>query len=169
MKDGNAMLLKTILFMLLLSDIILPYYMVCVCAQWCPTLWDPVDCSLTGSSVHGLSQAGIREYSYFLLQGIFPEGEFHFLLQGIFQPRDRTTSSAYPALAGGFFTTEPPGKPYYMAFLFIYFFSPLKHYFSTFPSLGKHYCYPPSCSSKKEELAFTLPFSLHPTSTPPLL
>ena len=38
MKDGNAMLLKTILFMLLLSDIILPYYMVCVCAQWCPTL-----------------------------------------------------------------------------------------------------------------------------------
>ena len=35
----------------------------------------------------------------------------HFLLQGIFpasQPRNRTSS---PAMAGTFFTTEPPGKP----------------------------------------------------------
>ena len=33
----------------------------------------------------------------------------HFLLQGIFQPRDHELMS--PALAGGFFTSEPPGKP----------------------------------------------------------
>ena len=26
-------------------------------AQWCPTLSDPMDCSLTGSSVHGIFQA----------------------------------------------------------------------------------------------------------------
>ena len=25
--------------------------------QWCPTLCDPVDCSLTASCIHGVSQA----------------------------------------------------------------------------------------------------------------
>ena len=37
---------------------------VCVCAkspQSCPTLCDPVDCSLPGSSVHGISQARILD------------------------------------------------------------------------------------------------------------
>ena len=39
---------------------------VCVCvlvAQSCPTLWDPMDCSLTGSSVHGILQARILEWT----------------------------------------------------------------------------------------------------------
>ena len=31
-------------------------------AQSCPTLWDPVDCSLPGSSVHGILQARILEW-----------------------------------------------------------------------------------------------------------
>ena len=31
-------------------------------AQSCPTLWDPVDYSLTGSSVHGIFQARILEW-----------------------------------------------------------------------------------------------------------
>ena len=36
----------------------------------------------------------------------------HFLLQGIVpDPGLRPASSVAPALAGGFFTTEPPGKP----------------------------------------------------------
>ena len=26
-------------------------------AQWCPTLRDPMDCSLPGSSIHGIFQA----------------------------------------------------------------------------------------------------------------
>ena len=35
---------------------------VCVLvAQWCPTLYNPMDCSLTGSSVHGIFQARILE------------------------------------------------------------------------------------------------------------
>ena len=40
---------------------------VCVCAcahsvaQSCLTLWDPMDCSPPGSSVHGILQAGILE------------------------------------------------------------------------------------------------------------
>ena len=31
-------------------------------AQWCPTLCDPVDCSLPGSSIHGILQARILEW-----------------------------------------------------------------------------------------------------------
>ena len=31
--------------------------------QSCPTLNDPMDCSLLGSSVHGIFQAGVLEWS----------------------------------------------------------------------------------------------------------
>ena len=31
-------------------------------AQSCPTLCDPMDCSLTGSSVHGIFQARVLEW-----------------------------------------------------------------------------------------------------------
>ena len=33
-----------------------------VCAQSCPTLWDPMDCSLPGSSVHGIFQARLLDW-----------------------------------------------------------------------------------------------------------
>ena len=42
---------------------------VCLIVQSCPTLCNPMDCSLSGSSVHGRST---RVGCYFLLQGIFP-------------------------------------------------------------------------------------------------
>ena len=32
-------------------------------AQSCPTLWDPMDCSLPGSSVHGIFQAIVLEWN----------------------------------------------------------------------------------------------------------
>ena len=35
----------------------------------------------------------------------------HFLLQGVSQPRSLTQSLVSPALASGFFTTRPSGKP----------------------------------------------------------
>ena len=42
-------------------------------AQSCPTLCDPMDCSLPGSSLHGILQARVLEWDViFLLQGIFP-------------------------------------------------------------------------------------------------
>ena len=43
-------------------------------AQLCPTLCDPMDCGLPGSSVHGILQARILKWVgyHFLLQGIFP-------------------------------------------------------------------------------------------------
>ena len=37
------------------------YIVVVLVAQACPTLWDPIDCSLPGSSVHGILQARILE------------------------------------------------------------------------------------------------------------
>ena len=43
--------------------------------QSCPTLCSPMDCILSGSSVHGILQARVGS---------------HPLLQGIFQPTDRT-------------------------------------------------------------------------------
>ena len=49
---------------------------LCVCAQSCPTLWDPMDCIPPGSSVHGILQARILEWvavpfsrGFFLTQG----------------------------------------------------------------------------------------------------
>ena len=42
-------------------------------AQSCPTLCDPMDCSIQGSSVHEIFQARVLEWGcHFLLQGIFP-------------------------------------------------------------------------------------------------
>ena len=41
--------------------------------QSCPILCNPMDCSLPGSSTHGLFQAGMLDWvAIFLLQGIFP-------------------------------------------------------------------------------------------------
>ena len=41
-------------------------------AQSGPTLCDPVDCSLPGSSVRGILQAGILEWVAIPSPGIFP-------------------------------------------------------------------------------------------------
>ena len=53
-----------------------------------------MDCSPPGSS--GISQARILSWLPFLSPGDLPDPE---------------TEHASPALAGRFFTTEPPGKP----------------------------------------------------------
>ena len=37
----------------------IPIFGCCLVAKLCLTLWDPMDCSLLGSSVHGISQARI--------------------------------------------------------------------------------------------------------------
>ena len=39
-------------------------------AQSCPTLSDPMDCSLPGSSVHGIFQARVLEWGYPIVRGI---------------------------------------------------------------------------------------------------
>ena len=55
-----------------------------------------MDYHLPGSSVHGISQAGILEWLLFPSPGDLPD------------PGSKPVS---PALAGGFFTTEPRGRP----------------------------------------------------------
>ena len=59
------------------------------CAQSCPTLCDPTDCSLPGSSVHGVFLARIREWV------AMPSSK------GSSWPRDQTQVSC---IAGRFFT-----------------------------------------------------------------
>ena len=55
--------------------------LVCVITQLCPTLCDPVDCSLPGSSVHGIFQARVLKW-----------GAISFS-RGSSQPRDQTRVS----------------------------------------------------------------------------
>ena len=75
---------------------------VCVCAcaraQLCLMLCDSMDCSLPGSSVHGIFQAKILEWVAV------------FYSRGSSQPWIEPSSLASPALAGGLFITVPPGK-----------------------------------------------------------
>ena len=87
---------------------------VCVCACVCVCLCVRVHmlsaaqlvwlfailgiCSPPGSSVHGISQARILEWVAITLSGDLPD------------PGIKPMSLASPALAGRFFTTEPPGK-----------------------------------------------------------
>jgi len=56
----------------------------------------PLDCSPPGSSVHGIFQVKILEWLPFPSPGDLP---------------DPGIESMSPAVAGGFFITEPFGKP----------------------------------------------------------
>ena len=69
---------------------------MCMNTQSCPTLCEPMDCNLPGTSVHRIFQARILEWVAISSSGNLPN-------TGI-EPMS-------PALAGRFFTTEPPGKP----------------------------------------------------------
>ena len=62
-------------------------------AQSCPTLCDPMDCSLPGSSVHGILQARILEWVAISFS------------RGSSQPRDQTRVSC---IAGRFFNHLNP-------------------------------------------------------------
>ena len=67
----------------------------CLVAQSCPTLCDPTDCSLLGSSVHGIFQARIPEWV-----AVTSSRESS-------QLRDQTWVYC---TTGRFFTSEPPGE-----------------------------------------------------------
>ena len=73
------------------------------CLKWrsevawsCPTLCNPLDCSLPGFSVHGILQARILEWVTISFS------------RGFSQPRDEPSS---PALEADTLTSEQPGKP----------------------------------------------------------
>ena len=83
------------------SSSVVQLWIICFClvTKSCLTLCDcdSMDCSLPGSSVHGISQARTLEWiviSFFRVSS---------------KPWDGTHLSCF---AGRFFTTEPGGKPY---------------------------------------------------------
>ena len=73
--------------------------MLCLVAQLCPTLCDPMDYSPPGSSVHGDSP------------GTNTGVGCHALLQEIFSTRELNPRS--PALQVDSLPSEPPGKAIY--------------------------------------------------------
>ena len=71
----------------------------CVCAQSCPTVHDPLDCSPPGFSVHGIFQARILEWVVISSSRIFPtQGSNSCLLRLLHWQVDSLTAA-------------PPGKP----------------------------------------------------------
>ena len=80
----------------------------CLVPRSCPTLCGPHDCSPPGSSVRGICQARILKWIVISSPGDLPD------------PRIKPV---YPAFAGGFFTTEPPGKPELYINKYPHFFS----------------------------------------------
>ena len=81
----------------------------CLVTKLCLTLLRPMGCSPPGSSVHGILQARILEWIAKSFSRDLPD-------PGI-EPQS-------PALAGRFFTAEPPGKPSLIMFVqFIYAFA----------------------------------------------
>ena len=77
------------------------YLFVCVCAESCPNLCDPMDYSLWGSSAHG------KDY-----QNGLPFPPLGDLPDPGIEPES-------PALAGGFFTTSATGKAHIYLYLFL--------------------------------------------------
>ena len=68
----------------------------CLVTTLCPALCNYMDCSPPGSAVHGTSEARILEWVTISFSRVSS------------WPRDQTCVSY---IAGGFFTTEPSGKP----------------------------------------------------------
>ena len=83
----------------LIIDPIVLYHAAVLYTQSCSTLRNPMDCSPSGPSVHGVLQATIVEWV------IMPPS------RGSSQPRGWTCISCFSCIPGRFFTTEPPGKP----------------------------------------------------------
>ena len=69
----------------------------CTCVQSSPTLFNPVDCSLPGFSVHGIFQ------EYWIRLQLPTPGD-------LCCPGMEPMSLTSPVLAGRFFTSAPPGK-----------------------------------------------------------
>ena len=86
-------------------------------SQSCPTLCDPMDCSLSGSSVHGIFQARVLEW----IDISYSRGS-----------SDPGIEPGSPALQANALPSEPPGKPKHI-FIHLYillyvFFTFSEHY-----------------------------------------
>ena len=119
--------------------------------QLCPTSCDLMNCSLPGSSVHGLLQAGILEWV------ATPSS------RGSSWPSDQTQGSYSSCIAGGFFTPEPLRNPslLYAEALFVIVKGEKTQQLPTSPSMERglsklwysHTMEPSSCFKKNERQA----------------
>ena len=79
------------------------YVCVCVCELSLSVMsnsFEPMDCGLPGSSVHGIFQSRILEWVVI------------FFSRGSSRPRDWTHVFLVSCISGRFFTAEPLGKPW---------------------------------------------------------
>ena len=85
---------------------------LCSVTQLCPTLFYPMQCSLPGSSFHGILQARILNW------GAMPS------CRGSSQPKDQTWVSCISSIAGRFFThwATKACSDNYFVFLHFFFF-----------------------------------------------
>ena len=74
--------------------------------QSCPTLWDPMDCSLPGSSLHGILQVGVLEWVAIAFS------------RGSSQPRDWTRVSCIPGRRFNLWATGEVCSYCYCSFVF---------------------------------------------------
>ena len=72
---------------------------MCLVTEPCPTLCDPMDCSLPGFSVHGDSPSKNTGVGY------------HALLQGIFLTKGQNPGLPHCGRILDSLPSEPPGKP----------------------------------------------------------
>ena len=86
-----------------------PFCYCCSVAKLCPTLWDPMDWRMPGSSVHGILQARILEW----VASPFSRGSS--------RPRDRTWGSC---IAGRFFTVWASREALMMLLISYYYSNP---------------------------------------------
>ena len=74
LKVPKSVYKNRIVYFLSSGGEVLGFKLACMLAQLfqsCPTLWDLMDCSPPGSSVHGILQAVLELVANYLLQGIF--------------------------------------------------------------------------------------------------
>ena len=125
-KEFLHNLLRILLYGILLSSSSVIYsitcLLACLVAQSCLTLCDPMNCSLPGSSLHGIFLAGIPEWVAMLSS------------KGSFQLRDRTHDSSFTWTAGRFFTHWVIGEAHSIIYVYSillwnheYFFDTLNH------------------------------------------
>ena len=85
-------------------------------AQSCPTLRDPMDCSLPGSSAHGIFQARVLEWGAIAFSKQYPrEFQCTALFQAPMVLPDKNQLARFtmstPSLTGSALDTFEPGSP----------------------------------------------------------
>ena len=109
---------------------------------------DPTDCSLPGSSVHGIFQARILEWVPISFT------------RGSSQSRDRTHGSCISYTAGRFFTAKSPEKP--LTFMLLLLLSCFSHvWLCATPQTAAHQA-PLSLGFSRQEYWNGLPFPSPP-------